>query len=43
MGVDRLPARPPALPIDLGALLAIGSDGGAGTVSNYDAVPPAET
>ena len=43
MGADRLPARPPALPIRLGALLAIGSDGGAGTVSNHDLAPPQET
>jgi hypothetical protein len=43
MGADRLPVRPPALPIELGALLAIGSDGGAGTVSNLHPAPPEET
>jgi hypothetical protein len=43
MGADRLPVRPPALPIELGALLAIGPDGGSGTVSNLLRVPPEET
>jgi len=43
MGVDRLPVRPPAQPIGLGALLAIGSDGGAGTVSNLVPAAPEES
>ena len=43
IGADRLPARPPALAIGLGALLAIGSARGAGTVSKQGSAPPQET
>jgi len=39
IGADRLPARPPALAVGLGALLAIGSARGAGTASMPESAP----